>query len=64
VAELGTEMQNRDQTRHELRNLLAVALANVEAMLDGLVGATPARLESLADALRRARDLLERSETI
>ena len=47
-----------DEVRHELGNLLAVALANIEGMIDGLVAATPARLESVADALRRARELL------
>ncbi|HEY1866786.1 MAG TPA: hypothetical protein VGG70_00725 [Candidatus Cybelea sp.] len=47
-----------DEVRHQLGNLLAVALANVEGMIDGLVEPTPARLESLADALRRASDLL------
>ena len=41
-------------SRHELSNLLAVALANVEGMLDGVVEPTPAKLEELADALRRA----------
>ena len=48
--------------RHELGNLLAVALANVEGMVDGLVATTPARLEAVAEALRGARDLLRRSE--
>ena len=51
-------MQGRDEMRHELGNLLAVALANVEGMIDGLVDPTPARLESVADALRRAGALL------
>jgi len=49
----------RDETRHELGNLLAIALANVEGMVDGLVAATPSRLEALADTLRRARDLVQ-----
>jgi hypothetical protein len=51
-------MRGRDDMRHELGNLLAVALANVEGMIDGLVEPTPARLESVADALRRASVLL------
>jgi len=55
-------VQRRDEARHELGNLLAVALANVEGMLDGLVDATPERLEALADALRRARDLLQHED--
>ena len=50
------------ELRHELGNLLAVALANVEGMVDGLVSPTPDRLEAVADALRRSRDLL-RGET-
>ncbi len=46
--------------RHELGNALTIALANVEGMLDGLVEATPTRLESLAETLRRAIELLGR----
>ena len=57
-------MQRKDEARHELGNLLAVALANVEGMLDGLVDATPSRLEALADALRRARELLQRDDVL
>jgi hypothetical protein len=53
-------MQGRDEIRHELGNLLGVALANVEGMIDGLVAPTPARLEALADALRRAGELLRK----
>ena len=56
-------MQRGDETRHELGNLLAVALANVEGMLDGLVEPTLPRLEAVADALRRARELLARDTT-
>jgi hypothetical protein len=51
-------MQERDAPRHELGNLLAVALANVEGMIDGIVPPTTARLEAIAGALRRARELL------
>ena len=47
-------MQHSDDPRHELGNLLSIALANVEGMIDGLVAPTPSRLESVADALRRA----------
>ena len=50
------------EARHELGNLLAVALANVEGMLDGLVEPSPSKLEALADALRRARNLLQRQD--
>lgn len=55
-------MRGHDEIRHELGNLLAVALANVEGMLDGLVDPTPSKLEALADALRRARDVLQRGD--
>jgi hypothetical protein len=55
-------MQRGDEERHELGNLLAVALANVEAMIDGLVETTPERLEAVADALRRSRDVLQEME--
>ena len=48
-----------DEIRHELGNLIAIALANVEGMIDGLVEPTTARLETLADALRRASALLQ-----
>ena len=50
----------QDQTiRHDLGNLLGVALANVEGMIDGIVPATPERLEAVAASLRRAGDLLK-----
>lgn len=54
-------MSERDEARHELGNLLAVVLANVEGMIDGLVEPTPSKLEALADALRRAGELVERA---
>jgi hypothetical protein len=52
-------VQRSDEGRHELGNLLAIALANVEGMIDGLVAPTPSRLEAVADALRRASKLLQ-----
>lgn len=52
-------MSNNDTTRHDLRNLVNIALANVEGMIDGIVAPTPERLEAVADALRRAGTLLE-----
>jgi hypothetical protein len=55
-------MQGDNEGRHELGNLLAIALANVEGMLDGLVEPTPSKLEALAGALRRARDIFLRGE--
>jgi hypothetical protein len=36
-----------------LRNLVAVALANVEGMVDGIVPPTPARLENVAERISR-----------
>jgi hypothetical protein len=55
----------RNDDVHELGNQLAVALAIVEAMCDGVVAPTAARLEALADALRGASDSLRawRTET-
>jgi hypothetical protein len=53
-------VQSPDEVRHELGNLLAIALANAEGLSDGLLAPTPSRLEAIADALRRARDLLQR----
>jgi len=38
--------------RHELGNALSIAQANVEAMLDGLLEATPDRLAGIRDALQ------------
>lgn len=55
-------VQQPDEPRHELSNLLSVALANVEGMIDGLVAPNTTRLESVAEALRRARDLLQTTD--
>jgi len=56
-------MPNHDE-RHELGNFLAIALANVEAMVDGLADPTPARLKNVADALRRACDLVKKGDSV
>jgi hypothetical protein len=53
-------MDDENHLRHDLGNLLGIALANVEGMADGIVPATPERLLSVAESLRRARDTLER----
>jgi len=45
--------------RHDLANLLGIALANVEGMVDGIVAPTPERLEAIATSLRRAGELLD-----
>ncbi|MBV9438848.1 MAG: hypothetical protein JOZ24_02530 [Candidatus Eremiobacteraeota bacterium] len=44
---------------HEIRNQLAIAVANVEAFRDGLIEPTPARLAVVAQALRQAEELLD-----
>ncbi len=46
--------------RHDLGNLLGVALANVEGMIDGIVPTTKERLEVVADSLRRSAELVAR----
>jgi len=43
---------------HEIRNHLAVAVANVEAFRDGVLEPTPARLTAVLDALERVESLL------
>lgn len=49
----------RDASRgHEMRNQLAVAVANVEAFRDGLLEPTPERLAIVLDALAHVEKLL------
>jgi hypothetical protein len=43
---------------HEIRNHLAVAVANVEAFRDGVLEPTPARLTAVLDALQQVETLL------
>ena len=43
---------------HEIRNQLAVAVANVEAFRDGVLEPTPERLDTVLDALAEAGALL------
>ncbi len=43
---------------HEIRNQLAVAVANVEAFRDGVLEPTPARLTTVLDALQQVETLL------
>jgi signal transduction histidine kinase len=45
---------------HEIKNHLAVAVANVEAFRDGVFEASPARLEAVLQALAEADMLLSR----
>jgi hypothetical protein len=51
-------VQRQERIRHDLGNLLGIALANVEAMIDGIAPPTTARLETIANSLRRAREAL------
>jgi hypothetical protein len=50
----------RRRHAHEVANLLSIALANVEAMVDGALGTTPERLENVCQALRDAREHLDK----
>jgi hypothetical protein len=43
---------------HEIRNQLAVAVANVEAFRDGVLEPTPTRLTAVLDALHQVDILL------
>ncbi len=52
----------QDRLRHELRNQIGIALANIEGMIDGLVPPTPSRLEAVANALHEAGKLLEQAD--
>ena len=54
-------MRPADPSRHELDNLLSIALANVEGMIDGIVAPTAPRLESVAEALRKACQLIKQA---
>jgi hypothetical protein len=51
-------VQRQERIRHDLGNLLGIALANVEAMIDGIAPPTTVRLEAVANSLRRAREAL------
>ncbi len=47
-----------NEALHEFRNHLAVAMANVEAIRDGLIEPTPPRCEVILQALTEAEVLL------
>ena len=49
----------RAAVRHELSNVLTIAQANVEGMLDGVVEPTPQRLENVRSALATAAELMK-----
>jgi hypothetical protein len=46
-------------TMHDLRNHLSVAIANVEAVVDGKLDATPKRLESVLNSLKLIAAMIE-----
>ncbi|GAC1423649.1 MAG: hypothetical protein NVSMB64_31510 [Candidatus Velthaea sp.] len=46
---------------HEIRNQLTVAIANIEACLDGKLEPTPARLRGVVAALREVDALIDRA---
>lgn len=46
---------------HEIRNQLAIAVANVEAIRDGVLEPTPARLTVVLDALQQVETLLQQT---
>ncbi len=46
-------------TRHEIGNALSIAQANLEGMADGVVEATPQRLEAVVRSLRSVGALLD-----
>lgn len=64
---LFTDQQRREReraevqavTRHELGNALAIAQANMEALLDGVLEITPERLTGIRDAMKTCGVLLE-----
>jgi len=53
-----TRRQTLAVARHELGNALSIAQGNLEAMLDGVLEATPERLRAIVDSLRTAGALV------
>ena len=43
---------------HDIRNHLAIAVANIEAIADGKLEATPKRLEAILESLRSVDALI------
>lgn len=58
VEELRTFATRMISQRHDLRNAISIAVANLEGMLDGALTVTPTRLQSICKALVRAQGLL------
>lgn len=64
---LSNDLQKRERerehllatTRHEVANALAIALANIEGVIDGVVDPTPTRRRGIREALVAAGERLE-----
>lgn len=48
-----------EKARHDLGNLLTIAQASVDGMLDGITPITDARLHRLSEILSQARALVD-----
>ena len=47
---------------HEIANLVSIALANLEAIVDGALDGSPQRYDNICEALRAAGALLKEEE--
>lgn len=47
---------------HDIRNQLAVAVANIEGLRDGILEPTPARLDAVLTALENVDALLSKAD--
>ena len=52
--------RSADGIRHEMGNALAIAMANVEGMIDGVLAPETERLQDVRDALQSIASLLDR----
>ncbi len=55
----GSRRSAEQSLRHEIGNMVTIAQANVEGMIDGVVEPTLERLEAVRDALASASRLLK-----
>ncbi len=53
------QRSSEQSLRHEIGNMVTIAQANVEGMIDGVVEPTLERLEAVRDALASASRLLK-----
>lgn len=53
------QRERADSIRHDIGNMLTIAQANLEGMLDGVVEPTLGRLEGIRDALASASERLK-----